>query len=67
MKKSAATGNRTSDQIDTDVEAFLKQGGKIEKIDNGVSGYQQSKHIVISSAKKTAAKAAAAAAAATNE
>jgi hypothetical protein len=60
MKKAAANDNRTSDQIDTDVEAFLKQGGKIDKIDNGVSGYQQSKHIVISSAKKTAAKAAAA-------
>jgi hypothetical protein len=60
MKKTAANSNRTSDQIDTDVEAFLKQGGKIEKINNGVSGYQQSKHIVISSAKKTAAKEAAA-------
>lgn len=61
MKKAATQDNRTSDQIDTDIEAFLKQGGKIDKIDNGVSGYQQSKHIVISSAKKTAAKAAAAA------
>lgn len=60
MKKSTAS-KHSREQIDTDVEAFLKQGGKIEKIDNGVSGYQQSKHIVISSAKKTAAKAAAAA------
>lgn len=63
MKKpAAAANNRTREQIDSDVEAFLKQGGKIEKIENGVSGYQQSKHIVISSAKKTAAKQAAAAA-----
>ena len=63
MKKPTAAANkRTRDQIDTDVEAFLKKGGKIEKIENGVSGYQQSKHIVISSAKKTAAKEAAAAA-----
>ena len=60
MRKSSA-GNRSREQIDTDVEAFLKQGGTIEKIDNGVSGYQQSKHIVISSAKKTAAREAAAA------
>jgi hypothetical protein len=63
MKKpAAAANNRSREQIDSDVETFLKGGGKIEKIDNGVSGYQQSKHIVISSAKKTAAKAAAAAA-----
>jgi hypothetical protein len=59
MKKPAASSNRTSEQIDTDVESFLKGGGKIERIKNGVSGYQQSKHIVISSAKKTAAKEAA--------
>lgn len=59
MKKPAASNNRTSEQIDTDVESFLKGGGKIERIENGVSGYQQSKHIVISSAKKTAAKEAA--------
>ena len=59
MKKPAASNNRTSEQIDNDVESFLKRGGKIEKIENGVSGYQQSKHIVISSARKTAAKEAA--------
>jgi hypothetical protein len=59
MKKPAASNNRTSEQIDDDVESFLKRGGKIEKIENGVSGYQQSKHIVISSARKTAAKEAA--------
>jgi hypothetical protein len=60
MKKSSAkTDHRTSDQIDTDVESFLKRGGKITKVQNGVSGYQQSKQIVISSAKKTAEKEAA--------
>ena len=54
MNKPAPPSSQTREKIDSDVEAFLKKGGKIEKIDRGVSGYQQSKHIVINPARKSA-------------
>jgi hypothetical protein len=55
MNKPVPPSSETRDKIDSDVESFLKSGGKITKIDRGVSGYQQSKHIVINPARKTAA------------
>lgn len=51
-KQATPVNSQTREQLDSDVEAFLKNGGKIEKIARGVSGYQQSKHIVINSARK---------------
>ena len=51
-KQATPPSNQTREKIDSDVETFLKKGGKIEKIERGVSGYQQSKHIVINSARK---------------
>ena len=56
MNKQSAPSAQTRKKIDTDVEAFLEKGGKITKIDRGVSGYQQSKHIVINAAKKNMAQ-----------
>ena len=55
MNKPVPPSSETREKLDTDVEAFLKKGGKITKIDRGVSGYQQSKHIVINPARKSAA------------
>ena len=57
MNKPVPPSSETREKIDTDVEDFLKNGGKITKIDRGVSGYQQSKHIVINPARKSAAAA----------
>ena len=54
-KKVSPPNHQSREKIDSDVEAFLKNGGKIEKINRGVSGYQQSKHIVINSARKAQA------------
>jgi len=47
-KKLAST--ETSESINEQIESFLKSGGKIQQIDSGVSGQQDSrgpKHITL--------------------
>lgn len=37
-KKSREVATQTSQSIESQTEAFLKSGGKIQKIDSGISG-----------------------------
>jgi len=48
--KSAAPTNETSESIASQVDAFLKSGGEIQKIETGVSGqkdYSGPRHITL--------------------
>lgn len=44
MKKSAQKTGLTSEQINADIEKFLDDGGKIEKIPRGVTSGQEIKY-----------------------
>lgn len=44
MKKNAQKSGLTSEQISADIEKFLDDGGKIEKIPRGVTSGQEAKY-----------------------
>lgn len=53
-KKKQSAAVETSQSIDAQIEAFLKSGGTIEKINTGVSGQQSMagpKHITLGNSK----------------
>ena len=40
--KKSSSANETSESIAQQTAAFLKEGGRVEVIDRGVSGYEKS-------------------------
>lgn len=53
--KSKQNATLTREELDKQIKSYLKNGGKIEQVESGVTGMQPlkgPKHIVINPAKK---------------